>query len=616
MVTLDQILEPGFLRKIHKRIRDQTRAQHLTSGLVVRDPLLLAPADFELDKTFRLLKLRVQDGTYRPKAVQVVHAAKAVGLRRPLTYMQHDDAVLLKALCEATRVSLFKDFPIWVSFGREHVDDETKRKSNASTGDVEPAELPYEGWFTKWLKYMKLLSVIAGDDRSCIVISDVANFFPSVDLTYLRDRFNRATSLDVAATDLLFYIVSQLHASTDRSVKAPLGLPQDPYDASRTLAHFFLQPLDDAFQSEGRVGRYTRWVDDIAVSVTDRLEGSEVITRIQAALAREGLHPNSNKTTVMSKDDFRRDHYENYNDLLDHVHNQTDLGTVLPELRRTFEHRLCTFLLESPRKRYWYRVLRRFYTESRRIGSTSLADLAASHLEESPAEAAHIFDYLAFCHSPVHLPKLLFDHLKREGRLYEDVQIFGYESLTMASLPDDPLLRWFVVKNAYHHLRGLHGFVQPSDYVSGLICLVLYKFGGQRAMNLVAKDFPSAAERSAILARHGFLVLYATGEHMDMARRAIKHLDDPPLRQIERFMIALESGDDKAVRLTLGLLEPKRTRLPERMIVPARVLPLLAIAQRSPKHAGPVLSRIRQVLARLTAQPKELQDGILISHLQ
>lgn len=613
MITLSDILRPNVLRRVHKNIRKKTRSSHVTQALLVRGATLLAAAEYELDTTMRLLRLRGLDGSYRPQPPQIVEAAKAAGLRRPLTYLEHGDAILIRALCGAAQEGLLSEFPPWVSFGRE---DTAKGKAKGREDTWSTIASDYDGWFIKWLRYHKLLSVIAGDAREYVVTSDVANFFPTVDLLLLRERFNRANALDPPATDLVFYLIESIRSATPSGTRAAIGLPQDPYDASRILAHFFLRPLDLAFNNEGTEGRYTRWVDDVAVSVKDTLEGQEFISRIQMVLRKLGLHPNTGKTLVMNKDDFRKEHYGAHNEFLDVVHNLTEQHPPTPLLSAIFERRLRKFLNESPRLRYWFRVLRRFYTQSRRVRSGVLAGLAELHLREFPAEATHIFDYLTFHRDSGILPTIFFQHVQREGRLYEDVQILGYESVMSAAFLDDPLLRWSITKNAYDHFRGVAGYTRPTAYVRGLIALVLYKFGGPNAVTLIASEFPNQAEESPVYARQAFPVLYSIEACKDRAAEVIQSLNDPVLNQTLRFLRAIETGEDKAVGIALGLLEPRETKCPARLVVPARALPLLAVCRRATAKLGQVNQIVTAVHQTLTAQPEEHRDGVLLRHLK
>jgi hypothetical protein len=461
---------------------------------------------------------------------------------------------------------------------------------------------------------MKMVSVVVGDFREFLVISDISNFFPSVDLGLLRDRLKGTNSLDETATDLLFFIIDACRPFRLMGTRAPLGLPQDPYDASRILAHYFLKPLDWQLQTEGQQGRYTRWVDDVAVSVESGLEGQEVIGRIQATLRELNLAPNAAKTMIITKQEFRDDHYEHENDFLDIVHNLTDIGPASAFVKAVFKKRLNEFLKMS-RRRYWYRVLRRYYTQSRRVGSSTLRASARTHLAEFPTEAAHIFDYLMFDQNPVTLPNILFDYFRAEGRLYDDVQILGYEALLTAPLPDDQILRSSITRLAYQHLSGMSGFRRPSGYVMGLIALTLYKFGGPNAMSLLTSRARSLAEQDSLFARHAFLPMYAVGGLKAVTLSAFGDLDDPVVNQTIRFSLALERGEDRAIGIALGLLQPRQSSAPVRLLLHARALPLIPLAKSNPTKAPHVTKVLATTKTALLTHSSGIRDGVLLRHL-
>jgi hypothetical protein len=278
VITLDDLLDKGFLRVVHDAIRSSVRSNHLPQALLVKDPTLLSDFQFELEDAFRLLRQKVLRGDYRPEPPVVIRAAKGTGLRRPLTFLRHDDAVLLSALTRAVRNGVQQSMPPWVSFGRTDQEKPRRAGKTPSLGILDPDS---SNWFREWMQYRGLLRLIEGDQRPLLVVSDVANFFPYLDLETLRASFTAKSLLDAAGTNLLFFVLDQLLPRDQYAPRSKLGLPQDPYDASRVLAHYYLSPLDAALEAEGRTDRYTRWVDDIAVSVSDEGEGAAVIARVQ-----------------------------------------------------------------------------------------------------------------------------------------------------------------------------------------------------------------------------------------------------------------------------------------------------------------------------------------------
>ena len=221
--------------------------------------------------------------------------------------------------------------------------------------------------------------MIEEDPNPLLVVSDITNFFSSIDLTLLRSKVSGETSLDLTASNLLFYMLENLRPIEGYSPTGSLGLPAVADDTSRVLAHFYLAELDGELVSEGRQDRYTRWVDDMVISVPDEIEGGKVVARIERALSKLGLVANSSKTDLVLKEEFRKSHHEEENEYLDAVHQAIDDGEFVPDERSYFEERLTGFL-SSPREGQWSRILRRYYTESRRLRSTTLLSRWKDHL--------------------------------------------------------------------------------------------------------------------------------------------------------------------------------------------------------------------------------------------
>ena len=614
MITLKSVLDRAFLKRMHREIRDKMKANHLPEALLVRDATLLSAFQFEIDDSLRVLTDEVLGGRYRPRSPIVIRAAKGKGLRRPLSFLRHDDAVLISALAKAAQNGIQRVMDPWVTFGRgEEVEGRTGRASKG-LGALDPES---SNWFEEWMRYRGLLKVIQEDPRPCLAVTDVSNFFPSLDLEILRQNFASHTLLESVAANLLFFLLEQLQTAEDYMPRSKLGLPQDPYGASRVLAHLFLRPLDQELQEEGQAGRYTRWVDDVAVSVEDEFEGAKVIARIQDALGRIQLGPNAAKTRVMTKTEFREEHLERYNAFLDFAHQRAEMGKVSPRLRSLFDQRLTKFLKGS-RAGQWERVLRRFYTESRRIGSNKLVGHALSHLKEMPGQSGYVLDYLCFrpAQENARLVDSVFEVLTDWGQLYEDVQILCYEWFLQAPFPNDVILRHRVVIRALLHLKG-HGLTKrPSAYVSGLIFLVVLKFGGLSAMRVLLAKFKENVDFGSPFIVNALYVLSAESQAYVSAISVAEHLRDPEVARLRRFLRAVRTGNPRAIEIALGLVSTSATKWPRRILFRSRGLPMLYLLRTQPA-ASPRLKAIEQRnKQKLASQPDDrLHDGVMESHL-
>jgi hypothetical protein len=612
VITLDQILDKGFLRKVHDEIRSMVRANHLTQSLLVKDPTLLADFQFELGDSLRQIRTNVTQGRYRPHDATIVQAAKAPGLRRPLTFLQHDDALVLAAISRAARNAIVRSMPEWVSFGRTEAKGRTKKAGGRDLGSLEPDSFT---WFWEWMEYRGLLNVIEKDPRAFLVVSDVANFFPYLDLEILRHSFARQSFLDGEATNLLFFVLEQLLQREMYAPKSKLGLPQDPYDASRILAHFYLGPLDDALANEGKMGRYTRWVDDIAVSVSTELEGAIIIARIQDALQKLGLAPNSVKTRIVTKQQFRAEHLGSYNAILDAAQRRSDNGLLTLGFLRRFDRSLRDFL-SAPRTANWTRVLRRYYTQSRRLRNPRLSGLTAAHLREFPAEAGYILDYM--CFRPARENALMVEDilkvLQEYGNLYDDLQIYSIEWLLGAPFPDDPILRARIVSRAYGHLQGVGKLHVPSSYIRGLLCYAILKFGGLRALRPLCSILEREPDADPIFSVNAFYVLSSEQSLRGRASQAVSHIRDPRMGRLIRFLSAVQRGDSKAVGIALGLVSSAQTHFPDRTIFRPRALPMLHILKSMPQLAPQLATVQGQTMKKMAAQEPALRDDVMLTH--
>ena len=610
-IELETILEPAFLRKIWRDARRRERQVHLTGIPLVRDSTGGIAFELSLEDVLQNLRLRLLDGTYRPHAPIIIEMAKSKLLHRRLSFLAFEDKLILGGLVQAATASLMKNMPTWVSFGRL---DQTKEKSKTQ-GDI---TFDYESWWTQWLQYRNLLKVIEEDPNPLLVVSDITNFFTSIDLSLLRSKISGETALDEKANNLLFYLLESLRPAEGYSPSGPFGIPTLTDNTSRILAHFYLAELDRELTWEGQKDKYTRWVDDMVVSVSDSTEGAKVVARIERALSRLGLVANSSKTNLISKQAFREGHLEGENEYLDEVHKATETEEGFTfEDQLVFEERLNDFLC-SPKEGQWSRILRRYYTESRRVGSKTLLTKWNDHLAEFPTNGHYILDYASFYVGDLEFCEQLFGYLKKQGSLFDDIQILMYETLLLKPFPNDSNLRDFVVKQIGCHLLGEDGFETPVGYIKGLQTLTMYKFGGSKAADIIAPTFARDVLDSPTYATYGLPVLAASECYREAAFGGTEQLEDSRILRIRALIERLENGDDRAMGVLLGLLQPKETKFPTRWILNSRALPLVKIALRSSntKNQKRISQAIEKCIPKLTnIKDSNLIDWVTLDHL-
>ena len=588
------------MHRVWRIVRSQERKVHLTEIPLVRDSTGGAAFDLNAADILFNLKRRISDGTYRPRPPVVIESAKSRLLRRRLSYLSFEDSIILNTLVHAARPLLLKKSYDWVNFGRM---DKQQKKSR----DIENIIIDYEHWWNKFLRQRKLVQLIEGDVNPLLVISDITNFFGSIDLSLLRNKFDSVQPLDTRSTNLLFFLLENLRPRDDYGPQRLLGVPVVQDDVSRILAHFYLSDLDDELFQEGQEERYTRWVDDIVVSVPNEVTAGMVMARIERTLTRLGLLPNASKTGIVTKEEFRKEHHEEHNELLDWVHQSTEKEIPLTnDSKLEFEEMLSKFL-NSQRFGRWNRILKRYYTESRRIRSDTLLNTWVEHLAQYPADARNILDYVAFFFGSMQFAEEFFCFLKEHGSLFHDIEILLYEYLLLKPFPNDRALCSFIADQTFLHYRGRDGFDSPGGYVRALQSLVMYKFAPSRAAEYIKPGFVETTIEYPLFATYGLPILAADAKHREQAFEGIEEIEDSRILRVRALIERLEEGKTRAADVFMSLMEPKRTSLPSRYVLNARVLPLMQVAIRSKNEKSVRL--IQQSMQRTYNKVGKQVDG-------
>ena len=235
-VGLDEIADVAILRTIWKRnIRPRLRATRLGDFILAHDALDCLALDFALTDTLTRLSQELGAGSYRPQQAEVIRAAKTVGLTRPLSFPATVDSIVFRTIISRAQTELMSSSPSWARFGR------------TDRGDDDESDTPAEsGWFRDWLRRQAQLWVITGTNE-WLVETDIANFFPYVDIGEVAENVLASSSLSQDVVRLLEVILRSLSPMRGYRSSRIGGLPQEPFDSSRILAHAYLRPLDETF---------------------------------------------------------------------------------------------------------------------------------------------------------------------------------------------------------------------------------------------------------------------------------------------------------------------------------------------------------------------------------
>jgi hypothetical protein len=589
-IGLDGIADPALLRKIWKKsIRPKLRAARMSDFVLAHDPLECIAFDYDLSASIDRLCREVMAGGYRPQNVELVRGAKTVGLTRPLSYPAPIDSLLFRTIVARAERDLGRGAPRWARFGRADTDDD---------GSDTPAE---SGWFRAWLERQAQLWVMTGTS-DWLVETDIANFFPYIDVGAVAEHVLANSSLSEDVVRLLELMLRSFAPMRSYRPSRIGGLPQEPFDSSRILAHAYLKPVDEAFRAEGEAESYSRWVDDIVVGASSWQEAIQQVRRAQDSLEQLGLYPNAVKTRILLASAFAADYMKDENDYLGVIQEALDGGKAVN--RVWFRRRLREHVIRRDRPKAWGRVLRRYYTLSRRLGEEYLLRWWPKHLEQSPDSARNILDYVATYQLTESRLRTMQEVLSRFGGVYEDLDLLAREAVVLA-----PNTNSAAVREAYCEwaLNTVDQSLETNPRLASGAILVIGKHGEERHLDELDVIFRTRMLADSPARQQSIVVLAGAGRlgPSDLTPLLVQSMADS-VQQLQ-FLIALLSGDKRAVGIALSGLQPVERRGPDRWVIRPRMLFLAPLVRSvDSKRWGPIQALWER---KLKSNTRRLRDA-------
>src|SRR6188768_2173003 len=189
------------------------------------------------------LAAAVAAGTWSPSPSYVVLVAKRSGTYRELAFPSLLDTIVGRQIIDALEPHITADDNNRVFFGRAHANADRER------GD-------YENWFKVWLDFSaEVGSALEADGFTYVFDTDITQFFPSVDRERAKGALAQRTRAHQTLLELLFYCL-EAWAPRIRYCAVP-GLPIEPNDVSRLVAHNFIKGVDEHFVDDPSI-KYLR----------------------------------------------------------------------------------------------------------------------------------------------------------------------------------------------------------------------------------------------------------------------------------------------------------------------------------------------------------------------
>ena len=325
----------------------------------------------------------------------------------------------------------------------------------------------YERWFDEWSRFVQSTLGSSRDLQMAYILeSDVAEFYPSIDLADARQAVARRTDANPEVISLLFHCLASWRPRV--GFRAQGGLPLDPHDVSSLVAHCVLESVDETFRDSFEL-MYRRFVDDTVMLVPDEAHADRRRREHQRALAAIGLRQNARKTRVVPvaeyEDSLRQ---EDLREIGEARRAPGELARVTRRWLRQFRGKKLGDLEESGDGR----VLRRLYSANagRRDGGL---DARAPEDLEHPAYRHNVLKYLTSTALDQQRAAELWSAFASEPSSLPAKRIAIARGLLNATYEDpdgaDP-----IVEQAIRWIYGAHQ-APGHGYAAGLLLLFAFK---------------------------------------------------------------------------------------------------------------------------------------------
>ncbi|KAA1244547.1 RNA-directed DNA polymerase [Aquimarina sp. RZ0] len=376
--TLSKIFEKKKLTEVWRKIvKNQLRSLDLKD--------LFDHYDFNFNIEERALAIRneILNGTYKVSQPLIYRIEKKFGVCRHLVIPQPNDAVVLQTLVENIADKILSNQPSENAYY-------SRDKHNVSF----PHEVKEYGlsWRQQWKKLQKQIYHFQ-DDKELIVVTDLSNYYDSIDLEELRKVFTSYSQIDEVLIDLLFRIIQEIAWKPDYLPYTKRGLPTTNIEGIRLLAHSFLFEVDEVIKQQTD-NSFTRWMDDIVIGVETKKEAIETISSISDMLKTRGLALNLAKTNIYNEDQGFYHFQIESNRYIDSIEKtkKTDANykKICSELHKRFKAHF-----KDTGAKYWDKIAKRYITTYSKLQSKSLLNLTTEKYVDYPGLRSHLLMYLS-----------------------------------------------------------------------------------------------------------------------------------------------------------------------------------------------------------------------------
>src|SRR5436190_3797713 len=412
--------------------------------------------NYNIDDRAASLRTDILNGTYRSAQSLVYRIEKKHGICRHLVIPQPLDALVLQVLIESVAADILVQQPSPNAF---------------FSRDKHSVGLPHEisegggSWRQQWKSLQKKIYSFT-ESKELIVVTDLSNYYDSVDIKELRKVFTNYTQQKEVVIDLLFRIIEEISWKPDYLPYSSRGLPTTNVEGVRLLAHVFLYEIDEVLKE--RTGdSFTRWMDDIVIGVDTHKEATETISSVSDMLKSRGLALNVAKTNIYNEDEGRYHFQIDENRYIDSIEvierSHKRYKKVCSEVHKRFKSHL-----KKPGAKYWEKVAKRYITTYGKLKCKLLIPLVEKMYIAHPGLRPNIIMYLADVgYSKTTSAAVLA--ILRAISVFDDISLYQLcELVTKWRVPREAEAAEFLKSFEEHIVHFSFKRKEPSDFYSVL----------------------------------------------------------------------------------------------------------------------------------------------------
>lgn len=277
------------------------------------------------------------------------------------------------------------------------------------------------------------------------------------------------------------------------------GLPIEPNDVSRLVAHNYIKGVDEHCVHDPNV-QYLRWVDDTVIFVADEAAAHEIKRRHHLALREMGLSPNASKTSIVTAKEYGQARHPEFNCRL----NEAKEKNNEPELVELVQEWYTKDRDKTPN---WDKVATRLYSAARTLRSPVMRSHALDDVESYPRVLRVAFRYLLdFDLDDAAVKRLSALYGRRTTTIEARIEIARFLGDVRIACDTTELVNSLIGEILDKDIR------MGSGYASSLLLLCLNKHGGKEQRERIRTHLTLERLQDDQLRLHYLYVFFCRGE--------------------------------------------------------------------------------------------------------